>query len=294
MNAVDKVLEQQSLASKALLIKLVKGTYQPYVHDGQATTQVEATNGVSKVGRFNKRLFRDCFALDEANKAFNAVYNYHMKHTLPWLDDGMRILPSTLYFEYTQELRALIDEANKAADALDAVWADEVQKDLVRLGPLGKLSDYPTSVRDKFYITVRFLPVPTTTDFRVHISDADRESLNQAIKDAETTVTKHIMTELMEPVKRLAQRCNEFSGESSERWHHSLVLNVQAVAERMGKLNVTDDETIDRFIADVNMSITAYAAQPDLLKEDPAERAVAYAKLEELNKRMAAFMGGHG
>lgn len=279
-------LKLTSLADRALLARLHLSTWNPYAYDSLATTQVEIANGVHKAGRFNKHLMKESKMLASTNAAFNAVYLYHIRNTVPWLDDGMRILASDHYMEYAAGIRPLISEAEAAADRLQSVWASEVANDKLRLGDLWQEGDYPKDVRSRYGVALRFLPVPSKSDFRVQISDVDKASLDAAIKEAEENVTTYLLKEITTPVRALAARLSEFTGAKGQRWHNSLVDNVIDLVERIPRLNVNKDPTITALSLELRQLIRPYAANPEVLKEDAVERTAAQAKMEDILARM--------
>lgn len=283
-----------SLADKAVLAKLSMAKWTPYKYDENTTAQVEAANGVKRVGRFNKHLMKECGALADVNAHYNAVYLYHTQNTLPWADDGVRMLPNELYIEYTQQMRQLIGEADRAADGLAAEWDALVQRDMARLGPLANISDYPPAyaIRAEFGADIKFRPIPQQGDFRIDILPEDLAGLEQEINEVENSVTSYILSELAEPLRKLGEKCQEYTGEKGQRWHHSLVLNVEEVVHRMARLNVNNDPKITKLADDIVQSIRPYTFSPDTLKENAVAREEARLKIDNIMGKMGAFMGG--
>lgn len=283
-----------TLADKAMLVRLKISKWTPYAYDIGATIAVELANGVRNAGRFNKHLMKGCARLTEVNAAYNDVYQYHIRNTVPWLDDGVRMLPSNVYFDYTTTIRELIDKADTAAKQLEAEWPQLVANDVARLGPLGDPNDYPTSIVGMFRADVRFQPVPQEGDFRVEISDDDRASLAASIRDAENSVTAYLIGEMCEPIRRLAARCDAFGGAKGERWHHSLVTNVAELTDRLPRLNINKCSKIDALIRDIRDAVKPYLTNPDTLKDDPLARVEAKSKMDQIMQKMGAFMSGVG
>ena len=71
--------ELTTLADKAVLVRLLVRKWAPYAYDPTATAVVEITSGVTKAGRFNKRLMAENSKLTEVNAAYNSVYLYHTR-----------------------------------------------------------------------------------------------------------------------------------------------------------------------------------------------------------------------
>lgn len=270
--------EPKTLADKAMLVRLSRGIYQPYAYDAVATSKVEQDNQVTKAGRFNKHLLKESVWLKSANAAMSAIYTYHHRVTLPWLDDGLRLLPSAMYFEYTQEIRRLRDEADKAVDALAQHWQQEIANDANRLGPLFKVEDYPTDIKSRYYCKVQFLPVPSTDDFRVHVSEEDRQSLHQAVYEAEHAAVEYVLAELLEPLRRAAEKLAVPIGAEGSVFRDTLVENIVEVSERMAKLNISDDAALAAAINDVHNAFAPYTKNIDALRVSQEVRTQAQKK----------------
>jgi hypothetical protein len=282
-----------SLPNKAILVRLSRSMYQPYIHDNKVTQNVETSSGVHGAGRFNKRLFKHCTQLAECNSLFNAVYVYYMDHTVPWLDDGVRMLPNDLYFEFAKEMRDRISKALLAADRLEQNWDKLVQEDMHRLGPLANAADYPTAstLRSKYDVDLKFFPIPTTGDFRIAISEEDKEQLEKAIHDAEANVSKYLLMQLLDPVKSFVDKMAIPIGDKGSVFRNTLIENLTDVVNRLPRLNINQDEEIRQVIEDIKNSITAYAHNPDVLRESPITRKKAREDMEAIAKKMAAYTG---
>lgn len=278
-----------TLADKAVLVRFSQGTYQPYKFDKGATELVEQANHVPDAGRFNKRLFKNCEALSLCNSAFRNVYAKHIELTLPWLDDGMRMLPSWKYEGYRNELRPLIQEAERAADRLQRDWDQLVVEDMTRLGPLANSKDYPVSIRDRYYIDLRFLPVPSKGDFRVDISDDDKASIERALKEAETNATKYLIGEVLKPLKHAVGKLRLPIGAEKSVFRDSMVENLLDAVERAAELNITYDQTLLAEIANVRTLFSGI--EPETLRESDQVRSAAAGRLDDVMSRLSAYMG---
>lgn len=278
-----------TLADRAVLVRLKRSMYNPYAFDAQATAKIEADSNVVGCGRFNKRLFKGCLDIEDTNAAFNAAYQYAIKHTVPWLDDGVRMLPSETYFEFTDAMRDLINTAKRKADALAAKWDALVAADVARLKQMGNPLDYPTDVRSKYDIRLNIFPVPSATDFRVAVSDEDRASLQSAISEAEAGVAKYLLAELLDPVKKAVAKLSVPIGQDGAVFRNTLITNITDMATRARKLNISKDPTVDALVNEINGAISAYATAPDLLREDIGARNDAQAKLNNIMSKMAGL-----
>lgn len=284
----------KTLADKALLVRLQRSMYQPYSYDDAATKMVEQATGVRGAGRYNKRLFKGRTLLSDTNEKFNVLYTTFIKNTVPWLDDGVRMVPNAAYFDFAQDLRGLIADARAAADKLAQNWDAMVAADMVRLGALANPADYPSAeeVRARFDARVNFFPIPSTADFRVDVTDEDKAEMEAAIHEAEANVGKHLMKEMLGPVQAFVAKLSVPIGADGSIFRDSLVENVAELVGRLPRLNINADPVIDRMLGDIRTVLDTYGQNPDALRESPIMREAARDKMAQIQSDMAAFMGG--
>lgn len=278
-----------TLADKAMLVRVKRSMFNPYASDNRATHQVEAANGVAQAGRFNKHLLKQSSRFKTVQQAFGALYDYHIKHTLPWLDDGLRMLPSEVYPDYTENMRKLQNEAKQAVDNLANNWHSEIAQDSFRLGPLFNSDDYPVDIASKYGVNIQFMPVPSAGDFRVDIDPSDAASLEQAIKDAESGVAGYIIDQLLDPLRAAANKLSVPIGEPGAIFRDSLIENLVEVTERLPRLNINDDPQLAKAIDDVRQLAGKYVANIDVLRENPVSRENASDKVKELVGNLAGM-----
>lgn len=278
-----------TLADKAMLVRLKRSMFSPYIADKVATQQVEVANGVSNAGRYRKHLLKDGVYFNATQKAYGAIYDFHIKHTLPWLDDGLRMLPSAMYMDYVAEMRKLESEAARCVAMLEQNWHTEVAHDSSRLGAMFNQADYPADIASKYGVSLQFLPVPSAGDFRVAIDPADEASLEQAIKDAEGNVASYVIDQLLEPLRRAAAKLSVPIGQEGAIFRDSLIENMVEVAERLPRLNINNDPTLAKAINDVRDLANHYNSNIDLLREAPIIRESAANKVKELVSNLSGL-----
>lgn len=286
---VDTFMQRSALSNTTMLVRLKRSMYQPYAFDAVATNDVIVRSGVVDAGRFNKRLFRNCPEVADTNAAFNEAYRYVTAHTVPWMDDGWRWMPATLYTEVTKRVGELINQCRKRVQDLEAKWPQLVAADIARLGSLANPDDYPQDIGSKYAIDIRFSPVPDANDFRVAISDEDRDSLNRAIEDAKANASKYLMAELLDPIKKAAEKLRVPIGQDGSVFRDSLLTNITEVVDRARRLNFTNDPSVASLINEISGGVASYAKAPDLLREDIGARNNATAQLDAIMSKMAGL-----
>ena len=289
-----KTINVKGLDEKAVLISVKRRMYSPYKLD-----QVESAK--YGAGNVNKHLFegRNNKVKTTISK-FTEVYTYVKENTVPW-STGVDMLNITHYMEFTEGLRERIDEANRAVDDLYNNWYDEVNADLTRLykieavkGKTGLANpdDYPSAdeMRARFGIDVRYMPVPTTGDFRVGISDEDKASLQKQLDDAESSATTHVLTTMIEPMKKAIDKLAVPIGKDGSVFRDTLIDNMVDVAERMNRVNLSDDPAVQKQIDDLRSLVGTYANNKDMLRDSQTVREKAVSQIDSLVNQMAGLV----
>ena len=82
--------------------------------DKRVSEQVDANNNTkTRAGNYHKKLLAGTEALDGLHKVVSSIRQWHYENTLPWADNGQRLLPMANFFEY----KAMMGEFNRQFDA---------------------------------------------------------------------------------------------------------------------------------------------------------------------------------
>lgn len=142
------------------------------------TIQNSARSGVASV---NKKLLGDCAELVAVQKFAANVRTSHYAMTMPWSDSGMRLLPTTMYFKYHEQISALQAEFDRLVEQFLDAYDWEVVQAQAKLGTLFHRDEYPTvdSLRDKFGFRLSYIPLPDAGDWRVDIENDAQNALRE-------------------------------------------------------------------------------------------------------------------
>lgn len=291
-----KKVKIKSLNEKACLIKVKRRMYSPYKHDTEETRNYG-------VGNVNKRLFegRNNRVAETISK-FNDVYTYLKDHTVPW-DTGTDMINMLHYQDIMAELRRRISIAEAAADDLEAHWHEEVQADLVRIRnkcmAQGKPdrsdpNDYPDTVRDRFSIDIRVMPVPSTKHFhddpRFGPTDDDIASLDRLLDEVESETSKHVIAQMTEPMAAAVAKLKTSIGDDGSIFRDSLIDNMVDAADRMAKVYIGDDPEIADRIDDLRSLVGTYANNKDVLRNDQIVRSKCATQIDTLMTQMQGLV----
>jgi hypothetical protein len=243
-------------------------------HDRKATAEVEQNHAAKDAGRFNKLLI-DKSALEAIQKVASAARDHHYKVTLPWGDNGDRLLPSKLYLTYTQDMRLFRQQFESEVNIFVRDYPHLVQSARQRLGTLYDPADYPMDIRDRFSFSTAFTPVPDAKDFRVDVAAEDaeriRSDIERMVQDRQAQAVRDAFDRARDIVLRVRDRC------SAEKpiIRESLMGNVQELIDMLPAFNLTKDPKLDELARDLK----GLVKHPDALRtradvrEDTAKAA---------------------
>jgi hypothetical protein len=207
------------------------------------------------------------------------------------------------YMDFTSALRDKITAADAAVRDLITHWDFEVAKDIQRIKDIcarkgipdrSNPTDYPPAevVESRFSIEVRYMPVPKVDNFdpRLGLSDEDKASLQKQLDDASTNATTHVIRQMMEPMQRAVEKLKINIGTDGSIFRDSLIDNMVDVADRMNRVNLSDDPAITEAIKDLQSLVGIYANNKDVLRSTQSVRAKAATQIDDLMSKMAGLV----
>lgn len=270
-----------NIASRAMLVQLGISQWTARRLDRSATAEVTSAHAAaSDAGRFNKQIV-DKSALLPIQQVATAARTYLYQHTLPWADNGDRVLSSMNYFEVMTKLREFKAKFDEEVDTFCTDYNEHRERARLRLNSLFKDEDYPQAweVRSKFAMSFGVMPLPTAGDFRVAMSDDVVEEVRQEIEAQLGARVQGLVTsvysEIRDTLLHLKDRLN-----SSGKLHESVFTNVMDLMDRLPGLNVTDDKNLAVLRADVLRELGGITK--DAVRDDPKLRNDVVARTESI------------
>ena len=135
-----------SLHDKAILVSLSTPKYGLNRHDDTEAKAVAQRHGAdSKSIGVTKRLLQGNPAFDAVRKFDTALHLWNREQTLPWNDDGTRLLPTLQYDAYMAHMRTARTDRERLVRAFLHNYDAFVQSDRATLGSMFRASDYAAS-----------------------------------------------------------------------------------------------------------------------------------------------------
>ena len=212
MNSIS--VAEPSLCSRAMLCSLSISMWSARKHDREASEEIAQRHGAQPdAGRYHKVLLPKA-ALAEVQKIVSEARQDHYFMTLPWDDNGYRVLPAAAYMDHTERMRQLSNQFTPAIDAprnapksrpvslgkrtrarfLAALGMTRLgtqqfgqlgEEARVRLGSLFRSEDYPApeELPSKFSFETKVMPLPDAGDFRVSLTRSWEALLTAGSRD---------------------------------------------------------------------------------------------------------------
>jgi hypothetical protein len=258
------------ITERAMLAAVHISIWTAVKHDRKISRDVADQHGAHQgAGRYNKQLLRGADKLEELRTLAGQVRQYFYKITLPWSDEGFRLLPSNLYFDLTARMREFEASFELGVEGFLQVYPQYIEQVRPELNGLFREEDYPAAdkLRKKFGVKLEILPIPSGNDFRVQMSAEEQarvaREIDTNVRQSLTRGTEDLWKRLREVVSHMVDRLNE----PESRFHATLVTNVLDMVEILPRLNVNGDTDLNRFAEQVKDRLCNYSAQ-DLKKHD--------------------------
>ena len=280
----------QELQDKAMLVKLSISQWTAKKLDKKVTAEVARNYGTDEDrGRYNKVLIAKG-ELDKITKAVSAARAFHYANTLPWGDDGSRILPSANYLAYAQAMAKLRNDFDLAVETFVANYPDLVDQARRELNGLFRVEDYPSysRIKAKFSFQVGIDPIPSAADFRVQLQDADVERIRQDIQTRAEAAQQDAVQDLWNRLHDVVSRMAERLGTPYAIFRDSLVGNVSELCDLLPRLNLTGDPQLETMRREVADKLTKH--DPQTLRDNQYARKDTAKAAEDILTAMAGYV----
>ncbi|MBB6143703.1 hypothetical protein HNQ77_001652 [Silvibacterium bohemicum] len=278
------------ITERAMLAAVHISIWTATKHDRKVSREVADRNGArEQAGRYNKQLLMGAGKLEELRTLAGQIRQHFYKITLPWSDEGFRLLPSHFYFDLNARMREFDASFSAGIEQFLEVYPDYIREARAELGGLFREEDYPAAekLREKFSVKLEILPVPTGDDFRVQMSAEEQarvaREIDANVRQSLTKGTEDLWKRMREVVKHMVDRLSE----PESRFHATLVTNIFDLVSLLPQLNVNQDPDLERLASQIRDRLCNYTAQ-DLKKHDllrvttAAEAAGIVAEIDEV------------
>ena len=278
-----------SISSSAVLVELNISVWTANKLDKGATEAVLNNNSASKdSAQVRKNLMAGTDKRKKISDYAAKARLYHNQTTLSWSDKGARLLPTSLFMDYKQNMNVYQQNMNTMIEDFYANYADLIDLAKHHMGDLFNPYDYPSieELRNKFGFRLVFSPLPEGGDFRLDIPKADMDELGQQYESAFNDRLKDAMREPWEKLHKtlihISEKLTDIEGddETKKRYHDTLITNAQELCGLLTHLNVTKDPMLEN--ARRSLELTMLGVDIEAIKESPDVRSSVKAKVDDI------------
>lgn len=284
-----------AIQSRAMLASLHVSKWGATHTDKKITEEVAIKHRVNakRAGHYRKHAIdTEDSTYKAVGAAISALRTRHAYWTLPWGENGSRILPAANFSDYSTDMRVLRAEMDVAVANFVAEYPKLKQKARNELGTIYDESDYPQDIERKFGCEVSIMPLPDANDFRVDLPD-------EAIDDIRQNITRELQRTMgdamREPYSRLfdhIHRIVEKFGNPDAIFQTSTIDGLRDLCGVLERLNITNDPQLEEFRQRACTMIEGVDAKT--IREMPEKRRDVAAEAAQIESDMAAFMGTLG
>jgi hypothetical protein len=294
------------LSKTAMLVELNIGQWTARKKDTKASRKVEeeqeAKHGVANVTK--QLLAKE--GIGKVTQAFQNVRWFFYAHTRPW-SKGTAILKNSVYDEFIKGFNEVKLRAEEAIEEFLPLYPKLYERARKDLGKMWKEEDYPPieKIAKKFYIQLRFLPVPKSNYFEVEgLSgknvDEIKQNIEQGIKQGIEETTKKTYEELGVFVGRMVEALDNFGkpvkgkGKKTKKgktrtqtFRDSLVENIQNMVDNLKTLNITDDPDLYKIGKEIEDKLCQVDGKE--LRNNPKIRKNIKDKADQVLKKLEGY-----
>jgi hypothetical protein len=243
-----------AVARSSVLVDLNISTYSGRLQDTATRDEVTRSKGAGskRAASVYKSLFADCPELDAITKVQGAARTYHYRMTLPWSDNGSRLLRISLLEQYRDSMNAMEEEFNRHVESFLARYELLISQAAFKLGSLFNRREYPTrsQVARKFSFRVCESPLPTGGDFRLdaeaQLQDAMRKAYEERAQEMLAVSQRDAWERLHKTLTHLSDRLTVSpDGKQKSRIFDTLRSNPLELCQLLESFNVTGDPEME-------------------------------------------------
>lgn len=280
-----------SLHEKSILIDITLHSFSATKTDNNVTGEVLFNkSAMSDAGRWITRLLPK-EATHPIAQLDGQIRKHHRQQTLPWSNDGARILPSANFDNYMEQHRSFRRQREELVEAFRRTYPTYLHSAARANGALFNPADYPSAEQAAalYDFEIKATPVPHENDFRCQLNSAAdmaaiQADLKKQVKAAEQNAVIDLFQRIAEPLARMAERL----ADPNAKFRNTLVSNIEEIAALIPVLNITGDPRLTQIHDSIRNQLSHYTA--DALRNSPSDRRAAAAKAQSIFNQAAAWM----
>ena len=288
------------LSERAMIVRLVVSKFINSVQGNDLAAKLDAEYNATKATRVTKRLVSEdtCQGFKSARNTLHALW---YRYTLPWGDNGQRIMTAEAYMEFAKEYAKAEAQFMQEAEKFIANFDSYKEQAKQWRGDLYREEEYPSAeaLRKRFAVKLDISPVPDQGDFRVALSDDERAKIQDKIAAAQTAMVDHAQQELWQTLQGSVNDLIERLSDTDAKNYTKLFNSIKDLVQRLPLLNVKQDPAIqamgEQLLAkleqiDLDTVNKTKDKQPDEINEMQKARQAAASDVKGVLDQMSGYL----
>jgi hypothetical protein len=283
-----------SISASAVLVDLNISVWTARKLDKKVSEEINvAKNTTTNAGNYSKNLLAGSTTLSEIQKFAAGIRNWHATQTLPWSDNGTRMLPMANFMDYKAGLNTRIQQLEQMFNKFFTEYPTLVGDAANKLGSLFNVSEYPDveDVKTKFKCKYVFSPMPEAGDFRVNTENQLKEELmqqyeqekNEKVNEAMRDAWNRLHEALLHISERMEDADDGKGGKVRKQFRSTVLDNPYELCGLLSKLNITKDPQLEE--ARKSLERTVSGVSVDDLRESESMRQDVKQKVDAILKK---------
>lgn len=278
-----------NIHTRAVMCKLSISQFNPKRKDAKTTAEVLHDKQASRIaGAWIQNLVNPDALLPIVSKAQQARIEFY-KLTVPWADEGWRLLPITLYDKFHENMRELRTAFENEVTTFINEWDTHVKEAKQNLNGMFNAANYPSqdTLKYSFGFSIDVQPIPSGNDFRIKLQNDELEKIKQdtdeRVKLAEQEAMKNVWSRLAEPIQKIVDKLKD----EKSIFRNSLIENLREILDLIPLLNLAQDTNLNSFVAECKQKLGT--ANPNTLRDDKTARKTTLDNAEAILKKMEGY-----
>ncbi len=276
-----------NLQNRATLVSLTIRGWTGRKKDKVATEEVHQMHHANNAGHFNKNLV-DRKALELIRTEESAARQFHYENTLPWGDDGMRILTVSGFEHYRLKMSQFKEQYTSAVDFFLKFYPSHIANARLNLNGLFNETEYPTEdeLRERFNFKISFKPIPDQDDFRLDLDQEELDILKKDLARELEEMTHHAHRDLWLRLKDAITTAHTALNKKDGRLVKNTFQKFKALAETIDRLNFTQNPDLNSLAREAiqnlaNLDLTSCKKDPEIRQQAAAAADAMLAKINQ-------------
>ena len=252
LNTSALVSNAPSISSAAMIVDFNASVYTARKKDVKASEDICRMNAAERgMADVRKKLLGNCEELTAIQKFAANTRNIHYGMTMPWSDNGSRLLPTAQYFRYNEVMTDLQNEFHRLVDEFLDIYEDRILDVQTSLSGMFAADEYLSlsQVASKFGFRISYIPLPDSGDFRIDIGNeamvAVQTQYEQHYTSAVNAAMKDIWQKLHDNLTTLARQFDVNDEGKGNKLYDSVFDRALELTDMLGTCNVTGDSQME-------------------------------------------------